>query len=192
MIINKDYFKNLLDKTLKEYSERIHPIENVKLKFIHKDNFLVSAKEDELIKIQIQLGLYEDFEEEYPNFLIVYNHDKSPLCLLLTGSYYITICYEIAKEKLERFSETQVTNYLKYVFAHEITHILEEELKLKYKSLWQKDLTLTGYDESLAHELFAEDIAAIIAEEKDYEYILNELWAIINQRIKDLEQKRGF
>jgi hypothetical protein len=191
MDIKKIFFKQVLDETLKLYSEKVTPVNNVELKFVSKEIFLESAKKDKLIQFQIQLGVYKDFEKEYPNFLVVYNIDKNPLFSLLGGNYKISICDEIAKDKLKSFTKQEVRDYLMHGFSHEITHILEDDLKVKLPDLWQNALDQTNGDIGLAHEQFAEDVADIVSSVENYKKVEDRLFSQVNQNLKRIRKIHG-
>lgn len=140
MIINKQYIVNLMEETCSEFNKKVMKTDSVEIKFVDKENFLEDAKKAFTNKLMIDKGIFKDFDREYPSFLVVYPMDKNPISLLLTGTYKISICYDIAREKLKPFNAKQVRAYLKHAFAHEIAHILEDKIIKERDDLWQKAL----------------------------------------------------
>lgn len=184
MIVTKKFLEEALDETIARYRQ-FYEIPSIKLKYIDKNTFLESAKENNLIKKLIQSGIYKNFESEYTNFLVVYHWDKNIFSLMLNGCYYITCCFEIVKDKLKPFKPSEVKNYLKYLFAHEITHIIEESVfKEKLDELTEM------YGRELAGEILADEMACkIIPDKSDYKKIDAYLNKVIQNRINKLKQK---
>lgn len=192
MKITKHFLKEIFAETVKEFNQQVFKIPNeVELSFVTKEEFLEGVKQNSLIQQQIMLGIYKDIEKEYPNFLVVYQTDKHPLMKMFGLPYKVTLCDEMAKDKLKPFSKDAVISYLKRSFAHELTHIVEDVLIKEKPQLWEKCLKLTNHNEQLAQEYFSEEIADRFGNKKSYQVVFDTLWRLVNQRVKNFENNKN-
>lgn len=192
MKITKIFLKNVLEDTLNEYRKNIMEIPMpVELAFVDKDYFLKDAEANPHHQLLIKAGIIKDFEKEYPNFLVVYNYDKDPARLLLGLPFKISICYEIARERLKPYRPQEVKAFLKHAFAHEISHLLEEKLAKEHEAMYANFLKTCNGMESLANEMLAEFTADKVGSYKVAKEVENHMWFTINQRIKRAEQWSG-
>jgi len=191
MKLTKQYLRELLTSTISTFNKQIMPIDHeVELEFIEKDEFMQGVKNDPLIQQQILLGIYKNLDKEYPNFLVVYNEDKNPMRKLLGLPYKITVCYDMAKDILKPFHKQEVKLYMERTFAHELSHIVEDELIQKKPELWNSCLKETGGNEQYAKEILAENIADMIGDNKMFQKVSNTIWSLINNRVKKLEKNQ--
>jgi hypothetical protein len=188
MIITKRYVQNLFNETLHEFSNLFNNKTDVKINFIDKESFLEDAKKNPTNQMLIQTGLIKNFEKEYPNFLVVYKYHKDPMALFMFGAYKISFCFEIAREKLKPFSAKEVKDYLKHGFAHELSHIFEDEIIKDKTDLWEKSLLDCHNEDHLAKERFAEDIADMVYKSKMSKQVEIKLWEKIYANAK----QKGF
>lgn len=188
MIIAKQYVQNIFDETLQEFSQIFNNKTDVKINFIDKEKFLEDAKNNYMNQMLMEKGIIKNFEKEYPNFIVVYKYDKNPMALFAFGAYRISFCFEIARKKLKPFSAKEVKDYLKHGFAHELSHIFEDDIIKNKTDLWQKALLNCHNDGSLAKEHFAEDIADMVYKSKTSKQVETKLW----ERIYSNAKQKGF
>lgn len=189
MKITKNYLQNLLDKTVKDFSQRVYLISTkVELEYIELDKFMADVKADKLIQQQISLGFYKNIDKEYPNFLVVYNKNKNPLLELFDLSFKISICLDKAKEILKPYTKQQVEAYLKHAFAHEIAHLVEDKVIKERQDLWQDCLKKTMNNEAMAMELLVEELADLISDKEEYEKVQNQIWGLIMNRMRKVKR----
>jgi DNA-binding protein Fis len=191
--LNKHFFKEHLEQTIKIVEQKVTPLpHSVTVEFESKDEFMESVKSNPLIKHQIQLGLYQDIDNEYVGFAVVYERNKLPLRMLVGVPYVITICDEIAKKVLKPFNTNEVKAYLTHVYVHEITHLFEDHLKEHRKDIWEKSLNYTNGNEIMANELFADNIASLVTKDNElYKSVEKRIWSTVFRRIKQLRKQRG-
>lgn len=188
MNLTKHFLNEVLQETIKEFSEKIFPIaDEIMLSYIDKDVFLENAKNDKLIQQQIALGFYKDFEKEYPNFLVVRQFHKNPLNKLFGIPFKITVCFEIAKKKLKPFTKEEVKAYLKHAFAHELSHIYEEDIKQHNQKLWEDVLNIAKGNAAYGNELLAETVADMLSNGELHHKVEKQLWAIVFNRINKIK-----
>lgn len=194
MVITKQYIQSLFNETLQEFSNLFNNKVDVKINFITKGEFLEDAKKNPNNQMLIQAGIIKDFEKEYPNFLVVYRHHKDPMSLFIFGAYKISFCFEIARDKLKPFSAKEVRDFLKHGFAHELSHIFEDDIIKQKDDLWQKALKQCHNDGNLAKEQFAEDIADMVYKSKTSKQVETKLWEKIyaNARQKGFMKQKEF
>jgi hypothetical protein len=190
MILKRNFIQSVLDEVIEEFSEKIVPIDNkIELRFESREDHLKSVKDNPFIQEQIRIGLYKDIEKEYVGFAVVYNNDKSGFLKLMGFPYKITIAYDIAKAKLKPFKPNQVKEYLKYVLVHELTHIYEEKIKKENPTLWINTVVGSHFDETIAKENLANDVADMLCNKALVESVERELWKVTRQRADLLKRK---
>lgn len=192
MKVTKHFLKEILDETVNEFNEKIFNIHNdIEFEFIEKERFMEGVKNDPLIKQQIRLGIYKDIDKEYPNFLVVYNHNKQPILSLLGVPYKISICFEMAKDILKKYNKSEVKAYLQHSLAHEIAHIIEDRIIKNRKDIWNKCLQEACSNEALAKELLAENVADMVSNNRElYEKVMDSIWSVVNNRIKKITKRK--
>ena len=191
MKLTKAFMVEVLQEVVGRYETEVCPLGNeVRLAFMDKDEFLSMAKENRLIQGQIKMGLYRNFEEEYPNFLVVLHEGKHPVLSVMGLPYRITVCFDIARKRLKPYHKEEVRQYLHYVFAHELTHIVQEKLKDSHPHWWHKVLVESKGNVEAAHELLAEDVGKRFGDYEVYRRVEDGLWGIIHNRIRKMERSR--
>lgn len=183
MLITKQFIKDQLAEACQLFNDNVYPIDNsIEVEFIDKATFLGEAKKNALIQQQISLGLYNYFDKEYPNFFVVYAYNKDPMRRALGLSYKVTVCFDMAKDLMKRFKPNQVKAYFLYAFIHEIGHIYEYKLIDMWGDAWEQALVDTNQDESLAKELFVDDLATGLVDDSTFTSINEELWLPVKRR----------
>ena len=190
MKLTKHFLREVLQETVQEFSEKVVPVkEDVQLKFIDKEEFLESAKQNHLIQLQINAGFYKDFESEYPNFLVVNKADKEPFRLLLGLPFYITVCFEIAKDKLKKHTKEEVRAFLKHGFAHELAHVYEGKIKSNLPELHESALEQGKENKQITEEVLSENVADLIGDRKTAKKVEMDLWSLVYKRMEN--KRRG-
>lgn len=194
MELTKRFLEQTFKETLIEYSKYIRKLPIISLKYISPDKFLEDVKHNTIVKQIVRLGAIKDFNNEYPNFVAVYTIDKSPIVYAVTGSYKITVCYELAKKLLKPFKSHEVREYLKHIFAHEITHIIEDSIKEENPDLWEAAKQKTGLTDpkfsdvvdAYAYEVVAEEMANQIGNKELFDIVREALWKPIYDRLHEI------
>lgn len=180
MKITKQLFTEALYTVLVEGLNSRIGNKPVTIEYMDKDVFLESAKANELIQLQIAMGIYKDFDNEFPTFSVVYKNQHPDT---------IFICMDIAKRVLKPFNKTQVMEYLKHIMAHEIAHLYQQELTDEFDYAWTRAVTKTKYDLPLANEDFAESIAYMACDMRIFQPVEDEIWSKLKHRIKRINRK---
>ena len=191
MKLTKQFIEDVLRETVREYNEKVYNCTNdVEIRYISEEKFIGDALKNNLIQLQIKLGIYKDFKNEYPNFLVVYNEDKNVIRKFINLPYKISICFEKACDILNQFDEDEVRLYLKRCSAHEITHLFEDEIieDKKYKQLWNKCLSDSRGNLQASNEQLAESIADMIVSEGDVKHISEKIWQGVNKNIENIRR----
>lgn len=191
MKLTKQFIEDVLRETVREYNEKVYSCTNdVEIRYISEEKFIGDALKNNLIQLQINLGIYKDFKNEYPNFLVVYNEDKNAIRKFINLPYRISICFEKARDILNQFDEDEVRLYLKRCSAHEITHLFEDEIieDKKYKQLWNKCLSDSRGNLQASNEQLAESIADMIVSEGDVKHISEKIWQGVNKNIENIRR----
>jgi hypothetical protein len=183
MELTKNFVESTFRETLQQYKQRVCSLQNIVLNYVSPEKYLADAKVNPVNQHLIKLGAFTNFEKEYPGFLVVYEMDKHPLNLLITGNFKVSMCFERAKELLRPFKSHVVREYLKHCFAHEITHIVEDRLKVDNPTMWQSALSKVHSDEALAHETLAEDVADLIGNLDLYNEVNYKLWSVVQNNL---------
>lgn len=178
--ISVKFINNIFEEVKKEYSDKIIALPPIELMPISKDYLFKIAKEDPLNKILIEQGHIKDFEKEYPGFIVVLSKHKTPLTMLFYGHFIISVCYEMVSELLSPFPINKVKSFLRHVFAHEITHIVENSIEHLYTNLKKRT------DPLVFSETLAEEVASKIEDSEDYKEVMQKLWEPIISRIYGL------
>jgi hypothetical protein len=108
---------------------------------------------------------------------------------LLELPFKISVCIDLAKDILKPYSKLEVRAYLKHMFVHEITHLFEDDFIKDKPMVWSNYLEEANGDTFIAKEFLAEYVASLVSDEKAYQKVFNEIWSVINQRIKKYESK---
>jgi hypothetical protein len=103
--ITEEYVLSILEEVCKEMNYDIP-----KIRFPPLDKFLKKAKTYPINKAFIKAGVYKDFEKEYENFAGM-------------ESYVIVFNIELANKYMCRFEEDEIDQFIRFVMAHELTHI---------------------------------------------------------------------
>lgn len=189
MKVTKAFMIEVLQEVVGRYEEEVCPIGNeVRLAFIDKEEFLEVAKQNRLIQEQMRIGIYKRFEEEYPNFMVVFKEGKHPVLAVMGLPYRVTVCFDIAKKRLKPFGKEEVRAYLSYMYAHELTHIVQDRLKMSNPGLWEKALAEADQAVDLAHEVLAEDVAARFGDYAKYRKVEDGIWGVVNNRVRRITE----
>jgi hypothetical protein len=192
MKITKKFIKDVFEEAKEKFQKEIMklPVE-VDLEFESKEDFMKSVKENPLIQQQIQIGIYKDIDNEYVGFAVVYAKNKIEFRKIFGLPYIITICDEIAKRVLKPLSTYEAKIYLLHVFAHEFSHLFENEIKQKRPEIWKKCLQQTRGIEHLAHEMLSEEIADMLVNDTEtYKKVEDIVWYKIKKRISQIQKGR--
>jgi hypothetical protein len=180
----------VLTEAIADFQKHVFPITHtIELEYVERETFMQGVKSDPLIQLQIKSGLYKNIEKEYPNFLVVYHKNKNPMLKLLELPFKISVCIDLAKDILKPYSKLEVRAYLKHMFVHEITHLFEDDFIKDKPMVWSNYLEEANGDTFIAKEFLAEYVASLVSDEKAYQKVFNEIWSVINQRIKKYESK---
>lgn len=192
MKITKNYLNKIFEESKNDFKNNIYDFpHNIELEFIDKDKFLEDAMQNQVMQLQIKMGLFKDFKKEYPGFLVVYAYNKDKMRSLFNLPMKVSVCDEIAKEKLKKFTTREVSAFLRYAFIHEITHIYEDELIEAYKDEWGESLKVTRNNEHMAKEDFVEKmIEKLIPNKKEADEVSRKLWSLIEKRANDIQKSR--
>lgn len=187
MNLDKNFMRKTLQEVVKEFSEKILPVDGrIELQFVEKSGFIESAKKDMAMAMFIDRGVFTNFESEYPNFLVVYPADKEPIRRLMGLPFYISVCFEIAKEKAKGISAQDFREFLKHGFAHEMSHLFQEDIKKDKPEFWSNILSQSNGNTYLAHETMSESIADMIGDATKSDAVQNQLWSHVYSRARKL------
>ena len=183
MEITKKFLEDVFAATKTDYELKIIQLPMILLKYVEVLKFLADAKQNELNKAMQRMNAFEDFERDYPAFMAVYEIDRDIESFKRTGSYFISVCFEKARDLLSPFEESDIREHLKHTFAHEITHIVEKEIIQQKPSLCQK--SQSEFNNQIANESLAEDVAFMIANAEISGKITHALWDKPTARIME-------
>jgi hypothetical protein len=187
MNLDKSWMNKVLQETVEEFSAKVAPVDDtILIRFVEKSYFLDGARKDMGMALFIEKGIFTNFEKEYPNFLVVYQADKYPARKLLGLPFYISVCFEIAKEQAKQFKADDFREFLKHGFAHEMAHVYQEEIKRTKPEYWTDLLTKNNGSEYLAHEQLAENIADMVGNAARSDQVQKKLWEPIYARARKL------
>lgn len=190
MLITKRYLNRVLEETIEEFNKKVYPIDReVKLEYMEKKEYLMLAANNPINKNLINMGVFRNFNREYPSFLVVFTGQDNPIAQMLQLPFKITVCFEMAKDKLKQFDETDVTEFLKHAFAHELTHLMQHRIIKKEPELWNKLRSQALGNEVAGHELLAEYMADRIGDSERYRHVEDRLWGVVRRR---MDRMRNF
>lgn len=175
MELTKDFLHNALIDATRLYKKKVMRIANIEIKFVTEEFMLEQAERTPIIQALRKCNLIDDLGVDYPLYMAVFPYDKSPMSVLFSNSYKVSVCFETAQRIFEKAETFEVRDYLIHCFAHEITHIYQEQLKKARPELWEKCLS-EGGNEYNAHEFLAEEIADIVMNTKNVETCEQKIW----------------
>lgn len=142
------------------------PVDIVSLKKINDKSFVEDASQSPIYSFLINKGFFQNFEEEFPVFMVVYGADKSMFRKALRLPLYISISLDRLNLMLDKnnLSLKDIKPYLMYNFLHEMTHIFEDEFREEFPKEYKNSLTKLSQsksirDEQCEKEMFANNIA---------------------------------
>jgi hypothetical protein len=192
MILKKNFINNIFEETLQQFKDLIVEVDNeVAITYQDKEGFMKSVIENPHTKMLIDVGYYKDIDKEYSSFAVVYQQDKIPFRAWLGLPYKVTFCFDIAKDKLKPFKPTQVKEYLKFVLAHELTHVFEDVIKVKKPELWEEALKHSANDVSLAHENLANNVAEMLTDKHIVDEVEDEISKVTKSRVGRIMKRMG-
>jgi hypothetical protein len=158
MNLTKLFVGEVFEELKKVYSIYYGELPNITLTYIPKQQLVDDSKSTESARWVID-RLGEEEYAKYPSFAAVYFKDKDPNVYKQTETYYISFCFEFAKELLDPIEgEPKVKCYLMHILAHEITHILEDKFIERAPNLWSVIL-----EDTVSREMASEKLAELVA-----------------------------
>lgn len=109
-------------------------------------------------EMMINMGAFKDFDDNYPSFASVSSTEKNMQMMSELFNFIhvmkINISLDRANKFLSCFKRNEIHEYIIYAFIHELVHLHEDILMIKYDECY--DALLHDYSEEFAQELFAE------------------------------------
>jgi len=177
------FIEKVFEDVKKKYEEKIlKDLPNIFIIYTETHRFMKDARSTPINQWMIEKGVFEDFNSEYPSFACVYEKDKS---YTKDETYFITICFDHAKELLDKYEEYKVECYLSHVLAHEITHVVNINLREHYPFTWKSALESNKGNTGLADEALAEKVAMALDYDTNlYGELNNALWGSVAEKLR--------
>ena len=94
------------------------------------------------------------------------------------------------KKQFNKFEEISVRNCLKHAFTHELFHIYEKNIMLKFNKTLDKILEKVGGNMNFSKEFLSEIIEDIIGPSDDCNKISNILWYKLSENMKQYNKQK--
>jgi hypothetical protein len=176
----RELIHQYLKQTLSDYGRLILKPRPIGLRLVTKDRIIQDASQNFVYRLLIDKGVFTNFADEYPVFVVVYNYDKIPYNVPLTGKCWIGFCEEIASVHLKNLTSDEVQTYIRYAFAHEITHIMEDLIIEKRPDLYDKAFEQNAHKHEdvreFTSETLAEDVAYMVSDREKVAPIVQKIW----------------
>lgn len=182
MKVTKPFLRDVLSETIDTYEQKVVSIPaSIKLVFQDKNEFLERAKEQYLVKLQLGQGWIRSLKIEYPECVVSYPEDRYEKGREVCN---ITVCLEIAKERMKSYSTEEAAAYFRYVFVYVISRMVEGILQEVFPNMWREAWDASNGNLEVSFGWMAETWAERIAGTKESKRVCEELWRPVMRRIE--------
>lgn len=175
---------NIFEKVKDRYKKEIYSkLPKIRLNFVEHDTFLDLFENSMMFK-ETNLFIKAD-TKDFPVFAYV-NPFENSLSYLATKEVLINFSLDQLKLFENEVTREEMEVYLTQVFAHEITHIINDKLRILMRNEWKTAIEESSGLTSFANDIFANIIANKLVDTKKYAEVEDKLWGKLYSRLKEV------